>query len=93
VPILVAIDDLNRIVYLRRDALNQRNLVLDSNRIAHDQRLRIVRARAYSVDRAATGFNPDEVVSEIVELLLDAGLPRFADRHYTDYRRDPDRDS
>jgi hypothetical protein len=43
-------------------------------------------AGSHAVDRATTRFNPDEVVSKIVELLLDAGLSRFADGYYADDR-------
>ena len=41
-------------------------------------------AGAYTVDCATARFNPDEVVSKIVELLLDARLSRLADGYYTD---------
>jgi hypothetical protein len=54
--------------------------------------LRIVCSCPDSIDRTATGFNPYEVVSQIVQLLLDPRLSGFADGHNTDYRRDPDGD-
>jgi hypothetical protein len=43
-------------------------------------------AGAYTVDSPTACFNPDEVVSKIVELLLDAGLSCLADGYYTDDR-------
>src|ERR1700682_2272293 len=92
VPVLIAKDHLNRIVHIRRYALDQRHLVLDGDCIGHNQRLCIVGACAHPVDRAASGFNPDEIVSEIVELLFDTGLSRFADGYDADYRRNPDGD-
>src|SRR6266849_1834159 len=92
VPILIAVNHLNRIVHVRRNALDERNLILDGNCIAHDQRFRIVRARAHAVDRTASGFNPDEIIPEIVELLLYTRLPRFADCDDADHRGNPDGD-
>src|SRR5882757_3889367 len=84
VPILIAIDDLNGIIHIRRDALDERDLVLDGHGISHHQRLRIVSAGADAIDRPASGFNPDKVVSQVVEVLLDSGLPGIADGNYTD---------
>src|SRR6516162_2226385 len=52
-----------------------------------------MRARTHSVNRTAPGFDPDKVISQIVELLFDARLSRAADSDHTDYRRNPDRDS
>ena len=46
-----------------------------------------------AVYRAAARFNPDKVIPEIVELLLDAGLPRFADGHNANDCRNPDSDA
>jgi hypothetical protein len=43
-----------------------------------------VSAGADAIDRAASGFNPDEVVSQVVEVLLDSGLPGITDGHNTD---------
>src|ERR1700730_17619962 len=61
VPILIAIDALDGIVHIGRDALDYRNLVLNSHGISHHQRLRIVSAGANAIHRPASGFNPDEV--------------------------------
>jgi hypothetical protein len=36
-----------------------------------------------------SGLDPNEVVPQIVQLLLDAGLPSLADSHNTDDRCDP----
>src|ERR1700682_4261382 len=51
VPILIAIDDLHGIIYIRRNALDERDLVLDGHGISHHQRLRIVSAGAEAIDR------------------------------------------
>src|SRR6267378_2101145 len=67
VPILIAIDDLYWIIHIRRNALDERNLVLDGYSIGHDQRLRVMRTRAHTVDRAAASLNPDKVVSKIIQ--------------------------
>ena len=40
-----------------------------------------------------SGSNPDEVVSEVVEVLLDSGLPGIADGHYTDDSGNPNGDA
>ncbi len=93
VPVLIAIDHLNRIVHIRGYALDERNLVLNGNGVGHNQRLGIVRSRANAVDRAPACFNPDKVVAQIVQLLLDPRLPRFSDGHDTNDRRDPDGNS
>jgi len=90
VPILIAIDDLDWIIHIRRNALNERNLILDGYGIGHYQRLRVMRARAHAVDRAAASLNPDEVVSKIIQLLLDSRLSGFANGHDTDYCCNPD---
>ena len=92
-PILIAVDHLHWIVHIRRNTLDQRNLVLDRNGIGHHQRARIMRARAHSVDRPAPSFDPDEVVSEVVQLLLDSRLSRVPDCHDTDDRRNSDGNS
>jgi hypothetical protein len=52
-----------------------------------------MRARAHSVDRPAPSFDPDEVVSKVVQLLLDSRLSRVPDCYDTDDRRNPDGDS
>ena len=92
-PILIAVDHLHWIVHIRRNTLDKRNLVLDRNSIGHHQRARIMRARAHSVHRSASSFDPNEVVSEVVQLLLDSRLSRVANCHDTDDRRNPDGDS
>src|ERR1019366_8173073 len=71
-PILISVDDLNWIIDIRRNALDERNLVLDRDGVGHDQCLRVMRARADSIDRTAASLNPDEVVSKVVQLLLDS---------------------
>ena len=92
VPILIAVDNLNRIIHIRRNALDKRNLVLNCDGIGHNQRLGVMRAGADAVDRPAASFNPDEVVTKVVQLLLDSRLSRFADCHDTDHSRNPDGD-
>jgi hypothetical protein len=52
-----------------------------------------VSAGADAIDRAASGFNPDEVVSQVVEVLLDSGLPGIADGHNTDDSGNPNGDT
>jgi hypothetical protein len=51
-----------------------------------------MRARADSIDRTAPSLNPDEVVSKVVQLLLDSRLTRFADSDDTDHSGYPDSD-
>src|ERR1700730_2994155 len=92
VPILIAVDNLNRIIHIRRNALDQRNLVLDCDGIGHNQRLRVMRACPDAVDRPAASFNPDEVFSQVVQLLLVSLLSRVADGHDTDDSCNPDGD-
>src|SRR6266481_939102 len=78
-PILIAIHHLDGIIHIRRNAFDERDLVLNGDSIRHHQSLRIVRAGADAVYRAASCLNPDKIIPEIVQLLLDAGLPRFPD--------------
>jgi hypothetical protein len=49
-------------------------------------------ACADAVDGPATSFNPDEVVSQVVELLLNSRLTSLADSYDTDDSRNPDGD-
>jgi len=93
VPVLVAVDHLHGRVDVGRDALDERNLVLDRHRIGERQRLRPAHARSNPVHRPAPGLDPDEVVPEIVHLLLDLGLAGLADGDHADHRGDSDRDA
>ena len=52
-----------------------------------------MRSGADAIDRPASGFNPDEIVSKVVEVLLDSGLPGIADCDDTDHGSNPDGDS
>jgi hypothetical protein len=89
-PVLVAIDDLHRIVYIGRNAFDQRNLILDGHCISDYQRLSIMGPRAHTVHRTPSGFNPDKIVSKI-SVAARLGLSGFADGDDTDNRRNPDR--
>ena len=44
-------------------------------------------------DNPGAGFNPNQIVAQIVELLLDAGLRRAGDRQDTHNRRNADTDT
>src|SRR5271169_5935406 len=92
VPVLVAINHLHRIIHVRRNAPDKRNLVLDRDRIRHHQGLRVMRSSADAVDRPPPSFNPDEIVSQVVQLLLHPRLSGLADGHDADHRRNPDGD-
>ncbi len=92
-PILIAVDDLDGIVHVGRDALDKRNLALDGLGVGNRQCDCVMRPGADAVDRAPAGFNPHEVVAQIVELLFDAGLARLANGHHANHRRNPDSDS
>src|SRR6202041_2752866 len=92
VPILIAIDDLDRIINIRRNALDQRNLILDGHGIGHHQRLRIVCACHHAIDRTTARLNPNKVIAQVVQLLLDPSLSGFTDGNNTDYGRNPDTD-
>jgi hypothetical protein len=48
---------------------------------------------ADAVYRSASSFNPDEVVPQVVELLLDPGLSGVADGHNTDDSGNPNGDA
>ncbi len=93
VPVLVSVDDLDRTINIWRDALNQRHLILNGHSIAHHQRFRAVCSGAPAIDGASPRFNPYKIVAKAVELLLDARLARFSNRHHANHRRDPDGDA
>src|SRR5882724_1676281 len=90
VPILVAIDYLDRIIHIRRNALDKRNLILDGHCIGNCQRLGVMCPRPNAIDCAASSLNPDKIIPKIVQLLLDSGLSRFSDSDDTNDRRDSD---
>jgi hypothetical protein len=46
-----------------------------------------------AVDRAAASFDPDEIIAQIVELLLDLPLAGLPDGDNADHRRNPDSDT
>ncbi len=52
-----------------------------------------MRARTHAVPRTAPCFNPYKVIAQIIQLLLDPRLSRFADSHNANHRRDTDGDS
>jgi hypothetical protein len=91
-PVLISVDDLDRIVHVGGNALDQRDLILDGHRVGDRQGCRVSRAGAHSADGPTARFDPDEIVAEIVELLLDAHLAGLADGDDADHCRDPDRD-
>jgi hypothetical protein len=62
VPILIAEDDLHGIIHVGGNAFDQRDLIFDGNGVSDGQRDGVVRAGAHAIHRAATGFNPHEVV-------------------------------
>ncbi len=90
---MIAVDDLNGIIHVRRNGFDKRNLILDRDGVGHDQRLRVMGARADAVDCPATRLNPDKVLAEVVQVLLNSCLSRFADGHDTDHSGNPDHDS
>src|SRR5262249_48203806 len=92
-PVLVAVDDLHWVVYVWLNAFDQRNLILDGGCVGHDQSFRIVSARTHAVYRTATCFDPDKIVTQVVQLLLDARLACFSDCDDTNHRGDPNRDA
>ncbi len=92
-PILVAIDDLHRIIYVGRNALDERNLILNSHGVSHHQRLGVMCPSSDAIHRSSSRLNPHKVVAQIVQLLLDARLSCFSDRNNTNDRGDPDGNS
>jgi len=84
---------LDRIIHVRRNALDERDLILDGNRIRHNQCFGVMRPRAHAVHRAPPCLNPYKIIPKIIQLLLDASLPRLADSHNANDRCDPDGDA
>src|SRR5439155_22736709 len=62
-------------------------------RIAQRQGLRAARARAQAVDVAAAGLDPDHVVADTADLLLDLVGRPLAHRHAADDRAHADDDA
>jgi hypothetical protein len=52
-----------------------------------------VRPGPHPIDSAAASLNPNKIVSQIIELLFDARLPRLANRHYADHGGDSNGDA
>src|SRR5260370_9682624 len=92
-PILFAVPHLNGITTVGENTLDERYLVLNSYRIRHNQCFGIVRARAHAVHRAAPGFNPYKVIAQLIQVLLDSRLPRFANSDATNPSCDTHGDS
>ncbi len=92
-PVLIAVNDLDMIVDIGRNRFDQRDLILDGGGVGHGQGRGAVRAGAYAIDGAASGFDPHEIIAEIVHLLLDPRLAGFADGHHADHRGDADGDA
>ena len=76
---MVGINNLNGIVDIGRDTFDERDLVFDGDGVGYNQGFGVVSAGAYAVDGAAASFDPNEIVAEIVEMLLDAGLAGLPD--------------
>ncbi len=90
-PVLVPIDDLHWIIHVGRNTLDERYLILDGHRISYHQRLGVMRPRPHAIHGPTSGLNPHKIVAQVVQLLLDAGLPGLSDGDHADDRRDPDR--
>jgi hypothetical protein len=92
-PVLIAVNDLHVIIDVGRNCLDESDLVFDGSGVGHGEGRRSVRAGAYAIDRAASGFDPHEIVAEIVHLFFDARLAGFADGYDADYGSDADGDA
>jgi hypothetical protein len=90
VPILVAIDNLDPIIHIRRNAFDQRNLIFEGHGIGHRQRFGVMCPCPDAIDRPPASLNPDKIIPQIVQLQLDPRLSRFADGDDADDRRDSD---
>src|SRR5262249_10798533 len=93
IPVLIPVNDLDRSIHVGGHALDEGNLILDRDGIGEHQALRPTGSGADPVHGAAPSLDPDEVVPEVPELLLDTRLAGLADRHNADDRGDADGDA
>src|ERR1700746_1622106 len=70
-PVLIPVNDLHRSIHMAGAVIDERNLRLRAVPAAHNQGVGSSGAGADSIDGAAPGLDPDHVVSEITDLLLD----------------------
>ena len=70
VPVLRAVDHLHPAVNIGAHALQAGNFCKNRGRVVDLQAVGLARAETHSVGRAASCLNPDHVVAELLELLL-----------------------
>src|SRR5215831_8303207 len=78
---------------MRRNIGDASNLLLNRFGIGEYKSLGALGAGSDAVDATPTGFNPDHVVTEVCDLLLNLVGGSSADRYTTNHRRDADDDS
>src|SRR6476620_866223 len=81
-PILLAVDDLETAVHIRRQTLNQRNLRGDRLRITEHQRSRATSTIANSITTTASCFHPNKVIAEAFQLVFDGAGSSIPDCYH-----------
>src|SRR5205085_3185015 len=92
-PVDVAVNDLRASIRLRRDGLDERDLLADGFGIRDEKTVGAVRASAHAVGCTAARLDPHKVLTEIRELLLDLNGAGLADGDDADDRADTDHDA
>src|SRR5262249_33796041 len=92
-PILVAVYDLDAQIDVRGELRQEGNLLLDGVHIPQRQALGPMRPRPDPIDIAVASFDPDEVLAQAADLLLDLPRRPLPNRDTTDKGADTDTDS
>ena len=92
-PVLVAEDDLDAGVDLRRHVGHERDVVLDRLEVLEHQRLGAERSGPDAAAVHAAGLDPDHVGADVRDRALDVGRRALADRDDADHRADADDDA
>src|SRR5262249_47237000 len=90
-PILVAEDDLDTEIDVRGDLRQEGNLLLNGVHVPQGQALGAMRTGPHPIHVAIAGFNPDEVLPQAADLLLN--LPRRSLPHRDTTNEGPDTDT
>jgi len=70
-PILVTEDDLDAHIHVRGDLRQERDLRLDRDQVPQRQALGAMRPCPHPIHSAVAGFDPNEVLPQAADVLLD----------------------
>ena len=92
-PILVTVHDLDPQIHVRGDLRQEGDLLLDRVQVPEGQALGPMGAGPHPIDITVAGFNPDNVLAQTADLVLDLSRGTLADRHTAEEGAHPDTDA